>query len=297
MTQHELTITLFAPSLNREQIAAATELLNHEGVSVKSSEMLRRRETESPACLVSAVTERTLDEPLRKLILDGAEAIGADIFLRESADALASPRLFIFDMDSTLIQAEVIDELAKLAGVQDRVAPITERAMRGEIDFRGALAERVALLQGLELEKVERLNRRIKFSPGVETLMRGLHAAGCITIVVSGGFAFFGRYAQQRLGFKYLFTNELEVSDGALTGKLVGTIVDAQRKRSALLEVAEREGIPLARSVAVGDGANDLLMLGEAGIGVAYRAKPIVRAAAKYRLNVAHLDSLLYLLH
>lgn len=292
----QLTITLFAPSITPEQIASAAEILERNFIKVDSTRHLSRPDTTSPAIRLQAHTASPLTNAQRTAILDQVERIGIDVFLQTAEEARTCPRLFVFDLDSTLIQAEVIDELAKLAGVGDRVSSITERAMRGEIDFRAALAERVALLAGLEVSRLAELQRTIRFSTGVETLMKSLRLAGCTTVVVSGGFGFFARCAQQRLGFGYLFCNELQVVDGKLTGALVGPRVDAERKRTALFEVAHIEGISPSHILAVGDGANDIPMLAEAAVGVAYRAKPVVRASARYRLTFATLDSLLYLL-
>ncbi len=294
MHLQELTVTVFAPALDDDQVAAAQQVLFRAGLTVTASRMLKRRDTNAPAHRFSVVAKNAFDDERRRGLLDAAESIGVDIFMQAASPPV--PRLFAFDMDSTLIEVELIDELARLTGVEDRVAPITERAMRGEIEFRVALAERVALLRGLNTHKVEELNERVRFSPGVEALMRGLNTAGCITLVVSGGFGCFGRYAQQRLGFEYMVSNELETAGDKLTGKLTGQIVDADGKRSALVAIAERENIPLTRTVAVGDGANDLPMLRTAAVGVAYRAKPAVRAAARYRLNFGPMDSLLHLL-
>lgn len=293
----ELTISLFAPSVTADQVASAAEILARNAIEIESGVLpITRPDTDAPAYRLRGRVTTPLSDAQRTAILDQAERVGIDVFLQTVEEAGTRPRMFVFDLDSTLIQAEVIDELAKLAGVGEHVSGITERAMRGEIDFLGALAERVSLLAGLKVSRLSELQRTIKFSPGVENLMKGLRTAGCVTVVVSGGFGIFARYAQERLGFDYLFCNELDIADGKLTGGLVGPRVDAERKRTALLEIAQRERIPQSQIVAVGDGANDIPMLAEAAAGIAYRAKPVVRAAARYRLTFARLDSLLYLL-
>jgi phosphoserine phosphatase len=247
---------------------------------------------------ILCAAEAALSQQKRREVLDQAEELGVDVFLLPARRP--RPRLFVFDMDSTLIQAEIIDELAGLAGVKDKVAAITERAMRGEIDFRGALAERLALLKGVREERLRELTDSVLLSEGLEEFMRGLKIAQLEiqvkTAIVSGGFGFFARHLQQRLGFDYLVSNELEIVDGALTGRVAAEIVDASRKAAALQEFAAKEGVALDEVVAVGDGANDVPMLKLAGIGVAYRAKPILKAAAEYRLTFANLDALLTLL-
>ncbi|KAJ1680841.1 hypothetical protein LUZ63_023945 [Rhynchospora breviuscula] len=205
-------------------------------------------------------------------------------------------RLAVFDMDSTLIQAEVIDELAKAAGIGERVAAITERAMRGEIDFRASFTERMALLQGLSEEVLEDIGAGLRLTEGAERLFAELKRLGYKTAILSGGFTYFARQVQARLGIDYVYANELEIVDGKLTGRAVEPIVDAQRKADLLQELASREGLTLAQTIAVGDGANDLPMLALAGLGVAFRAKPLVRQSARQSVSVLGLDGVLYLL-
>ncbi len=231
------------------------------------------------------------------LLRKAAESVRLDIFVESEALFHTPRRLFVFDMDSTLIQAEIVDELAGLAGVKSEVSAITELAMRGEIDFPTSLMRRVSLLKGVKAERIGELQAKIALSQGLEQLMRGLKAAGAKTAILSGGFGFFARYLQQTIGFDYICANELEIVDGALTGELAAEVVDDKRKAHALREIAKSEGTPLAQAVAAGDGANDLPMLALAGTGVAYHAKPIVRAASAFQLNHCGLDGLLHLLN
>ena len=205
--------------------------------------------------------------------------------------------LFVTDMDSTLINIECIDELADLAGVKAQVADITEAAMRGEMDFGASLTRRVALLKGLpESARAEVYEQRLALNPGAEHLIRRLRDAGLHTILVSGGFTYFTDRLKQRLGFDETHANVLEIVDGRLTGRLDGPIVDAAMKAACLVAARTRLGLAHEQTIAIGDGANDLLMLREAGLAVAYRAKPVLRAAADVRLDHAGLDGLLHLL-
>jgi len=225
-----------------------------------------------------------------------AEALSIDIAFQKDDLFRRNRRLAVFDMDSTLIEAEVIDELAKAAGVGEQVAAITERAMRGELDFRASFKERMALLKGLDVGVLDEIGASLRLTEGAENLFAELKRLGYKTAILSGGFTYFARQVQARLGIDYVFANELEVVDGKVTGVAVEPIVDAQRKAELLQKLANEEGLQLEQTIAVGDGANDLPMLSLAGLGVAFRAKPLVRQSAKQAISTLGLDGVLYLL-
>lgn len=233
---------------------------------------------------------------LRAALRSLADELQTDIALQRENAARRNRRLFFFDMDSTLIQGEVIDELAKMAGVGDQVVAITASAMRGEIQFQESFRRRVGLLRGLPEARVYELLGRIPLMDGAERLFRTLKRLGVKTGVLSGGFTFFGSSLQDRLGIDHVFANVLEIADGVVTGEVRCQIVDGPRKAELLQQLAAREGVPLEQVVAVGDGANDLPMLRLAGLGVAFHAKPVVRANAAVSLSHLGLDGLLYLL-
>jgi phosphoserine phosphatase len=215
----------------------------------------------------------------------------------ESGRQLADFGLLAMDMDSTVITIECIDEIADMQGLKPQVAAITEAAMRGEIEFAESLTRRVALLEGLDAGALQKVyDERLKFSPGAEALISAAHAAGVKTLLVSGGFTFFTDRVRQRLNLDYSHANVLEVVDGRLTGKVVGGIVDAEEKKRTVERVCTELGIATQRAIVMGDGANDLKMMSVAGLSVAYRAKPVVRAQADVALNFSGLDGILALL-
>ncbi|HRA68836.1 MAG TPA: phosphoserine phosphatase SerB [Caldilinea sp.] len=205
-------------------------------------------------------------------------------------------RLIVMDIDSTLINQEVIDLLGEEAGVGEQVAQITERAMRGELDFRQSLTRRVALLAGLPEETLATVAARIRLTDGAELVTSTLKRLGYKIGILSGGFDYFGKRLQEQLGFDYMYANRLEIVDGRLTGRVLGAIIDGPRKAALLREIAAAEGLRLEQTIAVGDGANDLPMLSVAGLGVAFHAKPLVRRQASGAISDMGLDGLLYLI-
>ena len=235
-------------------------------------------------------------EAMRAAFLSIANERNLDIAFQRDSAFRRNRRLVVFDMDSTLIRSEVIDELAMEAGVGDQVAQITEQAMRGELDFNESFRARVALLKGLDEGALERVRDRIQLTEGAKRLVSTLRALGYRTAILSGGFTWFGQWLQQLLGIDYVHANELEIEDGQVTGRVVGQIVNGQRKAELLKEIAAQEGISLEQVIAVGDGANDLPMLGEAGLGIAFRAKPLVKQNAEQAISTLGLDGILYLI-
>jgi phosphoserine phosphatase len=199
-------------------------------------------------------------------------------------------------MDSTLIQTEVIDELAKLAGAGEEVQKITESAMRGELDFQGSFRKRVSLLKGLPEAALEQVKTSVPLMDGAERLIGILKKLGYKTAILSGGFTFVGRELQRRLGIDYLRANELDIRDGIATGEVRTEIIDGERKAHYLRQIAQDENLSLEQVIAVGDGANDLPMLSIAGLGIAFRAKPLVRKSARHAMSTLGLDGILYLI-
>ncbi|WFR82408.1 phosphoserine phosphatase SerB [Janthinobacterium rivuli] len=234
---------------------------------------------------------------LRPTIEVAAQAAQLDATYMMGQRELAEFKLVAMDMDSTLITIECIDEIADMQGLKPQVAAITEAAMRGELDFAASLKQRVALLEGLDASALQRVyDERLKLSPGAETMLAAVQKAGLKTLLVSGGFTFFTERLKERLGLDYTHANALEIVDGKLTGKVLGGIVDAEEKQRTVERVCKEMGISPSEAIVMGDGANDLKMMGIAGLSVAFRAKPVVRSQADVALNFVGLDGLLNVL-
>jgi phosphoserine phosphatase len=233
---------------------------------------------------------------IQRELAEIAQANGIDIAVEQSGLTRRAKRIVLLDMDSTLIQEEVIDLIAEKFGVGDKVVAITDRAMRGEIDFSTSLKERVALLAGADISILNEVKNEITLTPGARTLIRTLHRLGHKVGVVSGGFLDVIEPLLNELNIDYYRANKLEVKEGKLTGAITGAIIDREAKANALRDFADKEGVGLAQTIAIGDGANDLGMLEIAGLGIAFNAKPAVRAAADSSINSPYLDSVLYLM-
>ena len=294
-------VTLLGRTIAAAQVAAASEIINRHGWNIDHIERLSGRmslDCEHPrTCIEFGISgQGKEEEALRAELMRMTAQFDSDIAFQHNNVFRRTRRLVAFDMDSTLIQAEVIDELARIAGVGEQVAKITESAMRGELDFQQSFRKRVGLLAGLPAIALDQVIAKVPLTDGAERLISTLRKLGYKTAILSGGFTFFGRHLQSKLGIDYLHANELEIADGKVTGRVVSEIVDGQAKARHLRAIAEREGISLEQTIAVGDGANDLPMLNIAGLGVAFRAKPIVRESARHSISTLGLDGILYLL-
>jgi len=296
-------VTLLTRKVTAEQLQRVSSITAKYGLNIDHIDRLSgRMSLDMPAdqgkgCIEFSVRGEAADpQALRAEFLSVAQELNVDIAFQEDSLFRRNRRLAVFDMDSTLIEAEVIDELAKAAGVGDQVSEITERAMAGELDFRASFKERLALLKGLDVSVLDSIGASLRLTEGAETLFAELKRLGYKTAILSGGFTYFAKQLQAKLGIDYVFANELEVVDGKVTGVAIEPIVDAQRKADLLRELAHKEGLRLEQTIAVGDGANDLPMLAIAGLGVAFRAKPLVKQSAKQAISTLGLDGVLYLL-
>jgi phosphoserine phosphatase len=299
--QNHFIITVLGRCITAEQLARVSGIIAAHGMNVNRIDRLSGQLTPgveaANACVELAVSGESSREPhMRAEFLATAQELSIDVAFQRESIFRRNRRLFAFDMDSTLIQGEVIDELAKMAGVGDRVIQITESAMRGKLGFDESFTRRVALLKGLSAERVRSLIDAIPLAEGAERLVRTLRLLGYKTAILSGGFTFFARSLQERLGIDYVHANELEIVDGLVTGRVIPPIINGDRKAEILAEIARSESISLEQVVAVGDGANDIPMLSLAGMGIAYRAKPLVRQKADQSISCLGLDGLLYLL-
>ncbi len=293
-------ITVLGRTITAEHLARVSAIISAHGMNIdridRLSGHLNPDSEQANACVELAVSGDAARElPMRAEFLATAQRLSIDIAFQRESIFRRNRRLFAFDMDSTLIQGEVIDELAKLAGVGDRVVRITEAAMRGEMGFDESFTRRVALLKGLSAERVHSLLDAIPLADGAERLVSTLRLLGYKTAILSGGFSFFARFLQQRLGIDTVHANELEIIDGVVTGRVIPPIINGARKAELLAAIARDEGISVEQIVAVGDGANDIPMLNLAGMGIAYRAKPLVRQSADQSISSLGLDGLLYL--
>ena len=296
-------ITLLARKITSDQLARVTAVISKHGLNIDSINRLSGRiplgepPALSKACVEFSARGSIRDSAVfRRELLEVAGVLEVDLAFQQDNMYRRTRRLVAFDMDSTLIEAEVIDELAKLAGVGEQVSAITERAMRGEIDFSESFRARVALLEGLEESALDRVASELKITEGAEHLIATLRTLGYKTAILSGGFTYFAKHLQARLGMDYVYANELDIAHGVVTGNIQGEIVDGARKAQLLRQLADDLGIDLQQVIAVGDGANDLPMLSIAGLGIAFRAKPLVQKSAEQSISTLGLDAILYLL-
>ena len=297
-------LTVIGRSLSARDIAGAAKIVAAQGLNIDSIIRLTGRpsimhpERNVRACIEFSLRGTPEDrQRMQAELMQLSQGMGIDFSFQRDDMYRRMRRLICFDMDSTLIQTECIDELAERAGVGDKVKAITERAMRGEIDFKESFTERVALLKGLDVSVMQDIAEHLPITEGVPRLMTVLKRCGYKIAILSGGFTYFGEYLQRKFGIDYVYANELEISeDGKLTGHYVGDIVDGKRKAELLKLIAQVEKVNLAQTIAVGDGANDLPMITEAGLGIAFHAKPRVQAGARQSINSLGLDGVLYFL-
>ncbi|PQL93706.1 phosphoserine phosphatase SerB [Apibacter adventoris] len=294
-------IHILGKELNANQISIVSEVLLKFKLNIERIIRLTQRiplnKQINRTCFEFAVRGNltNIREIQKKFLIISSE-LNIDIALQEENKYRRMRRLICFDMDSTLIQTEVIDELAEKAGVGKEVKAITESAMNGEIDFCESFKRRIKLLKGLDQSILEKIAKKLPITEGLERLMIILKKSGYKTAIISGGFTYFGNYLKEKFGFDYVFANTLDIVDGKLTGKYIGDIVDGKKKAEYLKFLAQKENIDIQQTVAVGDGANDLPMLSIAGLGIAFHAKKTVKENAKHSLSTIGLDGILYFL-
>lgn len=297
-------LTVIGRTLSAKQIAAATKIIADQGLNIDFiRRMTGRISIKHPEKNVRSCIEFSLrGTPKNRSLMQSklmhlASEQEIDFSFQRDDMYRRMRRLICFDMDSTLIQTECIDELAMRAGVGDKVKAITERAMRGEIDFKESFTQRVSLLKGLDISVMKDIADHLPITEGADRLMSVLKRCGYKIAILSGGFTYFGEQLRRRYGIDYVYANELEIDENdKLTGRYIGDIVDGKRKAELLKLIAQVEQVNLAQTIAVGDGANDLPMISEAGLGIAFHAKPRVKATAQQSINNIGLDGVLYFL-
>lgn len=296
-------ITLLGKILTAKQIAAVSKIIAEQNLNIDNIVRLTGRipldekQRTPQSCVELSVRGTPANrQQMQQAFLELTSTLNFDISFQEESMFRRMRRLICFDMDSTLIQTEVVDELAERSGVGTKVKAITERAMQGEIDFNESFRQRIQLLKGLDVSVMREIAENLPITEGVDRLVKVLQKVGFKTAILSGGFTFFGNYLKEKYGFDYMYANELEIINGKLTGNYIGDIVDGKRKAELLRLIAQVEKIDLRQTVAVGDGANDLPMLGIAGLGIAFNAKPKVKRNARQSLSTVGIDGILYFL-
>jgi len=296
-------VTILGEKLTALQISEVTKVISEKNLNIDAIKRLTGRlslvkEEEYPRASIELSIRGLIENKAEftEKFMQISHDLNVDIAFQEDNIYRRNRRLVCFDMDSTLIQTEVIDELAELAGVGEEVKAITESAMMGEIDFNESFIRRMKLLKGLSEEVLHDVAVNLPITKGARRLIDTLKSYGFKTAILSGGFTYFGHYLQKELGIDYVYANQLEIKDGTLTGNYLGEIVNGNKKAEYLKEIAKKEGIDIGQTIAIGDGANDLQMLNLAGLGIAFHAKPTVKDIAQSSISSIGLDGVLYLL-